>query len=589
MLIYADHKKNFNTSEYLREIQELLKKVIESRLKDHSINTELLIRFGEFESSIVDLLYPEHDSIDQITEKLRAAAVLTGHIFIYSLLSNSKKNDHFALGRAFQLQNILKEISEFNLPDSIIISLPEGYAYYGLYPEMYFEAAEKFIRTRKPEKLIVLGIRSIGTSLSAVVSACAEYNFIREMRSLKDTRYSVDSITLRPRGDYFSRQVKISDQLKEKLNSDSRTYYLVIDEGPGLSGTSLCSVAEYLSCMGISDEKIVIFPSWEPDANSFVSELSRKRWLMHEKFTSDFEEALILNGRLKSSLPYSTFYDISAGKWRGLFYDDDKSSPAVYQNFEQRKYILIEGPSAYFVKFAGLGHYGKRLFDRAQKLYEGGFSPKAYDMAYGFIRYDFLKGKPLQVNEVNHQILERFASYLAFIGKYFPAEPSVSLEDIKEMVRINVEKGIGSEWKDRLSFVEYHLPESFEKHSVAIDGRMLPHEWLITENGLIKTDSVHHHSGHLLPGALDIAWDIAGTIIEFHLKGDLKEYFLNSYIEYSNDRDISKRLNLYQIAYLSFRLGYSKFADERLGESSDGAKFRDLSRYYSSMLKDMLH
>lgn len=52
-------------------------------------------------------------------------------------------------------------------------------------------------------------------------------------------------------------------------------WFLVIDEGPGLSGSSICGTLEKLLKIGIAAEKIVIFPSWNPDVNRFVSEKAK--------------------------------------------------------------------------------------------------------------------------------------------------------------------------------------------------------------------------------------------------------------------------------------------------------------------------
>src|SRR5579884_1336603 len=45
----------------------------------------------------------------------------------------------------------LGRIVEWDLPTSIVTSVPEGYAYYGLFPEMYIEAAERFWSELRPE------------------------------------------------------------------------------------------------------------------------------------------------------------------------------------------------------------------------------------------------------------------------------------------------------------------------------------------------------------------------------------------------------------------------------------------------------
>src|SRR3569833_1981406 len=54
------------------------------------------------------------------------------------------------------------------------ITVPEGYAYHGLYPEQYVGAAHAWARTHTPEPsgyALVVGLRTIGTSLAAMVAA----------------------------------------------------------------------------------------------------------------------------------------------------------------------------------------------------------------------------------------------------------------------------------------------------------------------------------------------------------------------------------------------------------------------------------
>ena len=73
--------------------------------------------------------------------------------------------------------------------------MPEGYAYYALYPETYVAAAEQFIRGRRPGTAVCVGLRSIGTSLSAAVAA-----------GLEAAGWRVLALTLRPRGHPFQRR-----------------------------------------------------------------------------------------------------------------------------------------------------------------------------------------------------------------------------------------------------------------------------------------------------------------------------------------------------------------------------------------------
>src|SRR4051794_26733771 len=53
---------------------------------------------------------------------------------------------------------------------------------------------------------------------------------------------------------------------------------------------------------------------------------------------------------------------------------------------------------------------------------------------------------------------------------------------------------------------------------VETDTLLHPWEWLRTpDGGLLKTDALDHHAGHDLIGCQDIAWDIAGAMVELDL------------------------------------------------------------------------
>jgi hypothetical protein len=111
------------------------------------------------------------------------------------------------------------------------------------------------------------------------------------------------------------------------------------------------------------------------------------------------------------------------------------------------------------------------------------------------------------------------------------------------------------------------LPEG---RAVALDGRMLPQEWLQTAEGFVKTDALDHHDDHFYPGPQDIAWDPAACGVEFHCE----ERLLECYTRESGDHGVAGRLPFYRAAYLAFRLGYCDMAAASLGETSDGRRFR---------------
>src|SRR5207253_11092270 len=105
-------------------------------------------------------------------------------------------------------------------PERVEIRRPEGYAFYALYPEAY-SAAASALDGVGPIK--VVGIRSIGTGLAAMVAARLGGEL---------------PVTVRPVGDPFRRELSISAELAAALLDDAHASFAIVDEGPGLSGSS---------------------------------------------------------------------------------------------------------------------------------------------------------------------------------------------------------------------------------------------------------------------------------------------------------------------------------------------------------------
>src|SRR5207245_1910091 len=126
----------------------------------------------------------------------------------------------------------------------------------------------------------VIGIRNIGTTLSAVATAAIISNGHRGER-----------ITVRPEGDPYNRALLFTAQQSDwiKKLKEVSALFLVVDEGPGRSGSTFLSVAEALVSSGIPAENIVLVGSREPDLNAIGAlwaDLS-SRLRMRETFFPD--------------------------------------------------------------------------------------------------------------------------------------------------------------------------------------------------------------------------------------------------------------------------------------------------------------
>lgn len=475
---------------------------------------DVLIGLGEVEAGVADVLFPDRDGDCGPARELRRLSVEAARAWL--------------AGRAFAFE------PPDGLPQTISLGIPEGYAYYGLFPETYAEAAERFAAEARPVSVAVVGIRGIGTSLSAVVAAAFERAGCR-----------VGSWTVRPRGHPFARKVELEPPLEAAWRARADRWWAVVDEGPGLSGSSMTSVASKLEELGIPGARIVLFPSWETSGEQFVSPDARRRWPRHRKYTGSYRA------------PEGT--DISAGGWRRLLYPDCREWPAVQTQHERRKYLAGNPGERTLLKFAGLGRFGRGKLERAERLWRAGFGPRPLGLENGFLRMEWVEGRPVKI--MTPALLETMARYLDFLRNECPGGEGASNEELRDLIRVNT----GREWQGETPCGE----------PCRIDGRMLPHEWIETERGYLKADALDHHDGHFLPGCQPIAWDVAGAAVEFGLDAAAAARLAQAC-------GAARDLPFYIAAYSAFRAGYATLAAAALAGTPEAERFTALASRYGA-------
>ncbi|NLP02905.1 MAG: hypothetical protein GX089_10450 [Fibrobacter sp.] len=572
MIVYRNYRQPVPVKECSSRIRKIIGRIRGQLYPDYQDVISLLIECGELETGITDFLFPDRDSIFSArTEMLRKLSLIAGRVVCR--LWERQKLDRGEIDKA---EEMLSEIESWEIR-SILLSVPEGFAYYSLYPEAYIEAACRFRGRISTESVLVIGLRSIGTSLSSLVSA-----------QLELMGCSVKSFTLRPRGHPFSRSAQIDKETEEYISGCKNSFIAVVDEGPGLSGSSLGGTLEMLRGIGLTEERTVIFPSWIPDSNRFINRNARELWPRYRKFVGSFDQLWVESGRLQSSFGMKIERDLSAGMWRYLHYSSEKDYPGVHHHHERRKYLL-RGDNTYFLaKFAGLGRYGIDLAERAEKFTGNGFCPAVEKISDGFVVMEYLDGRPVRPDDVNDKFLERAASYCAFIRNHFPSSLTVTLDEMQEMILENVREGIGVEWCKRVESACDAAVEYYGMEPVEIDGRMMPHEWILTDKGIFKTDHLEHHSDQFFHGSQNIAWDIAGFCEEFGLSRQQRDVFTEMYMGKTGDTLLRKRLPFFTVAYLAFHLGYVSLAVDSLRGSDDCGRFEKLKNRYKERLQEML-
>lgn len=481
MIAYREQRSRVPTAEAVARVER-------------SSGLEQRINLGELEAGVADALCPEIDA-DHPTLKALRGGLWRG----------------------------------INFPTEIEISVPEGFAYYAVDTELYRRAAQQFQAECRPERVAVIGIRSIGTTIASEV---------RDALTCP-----AESWTVRPRGHPWNRELRVHPDLAGRWR-EWQGWFAIVDEGPGLSGSSFMSVTTFLENLGIHAERIALFPSWRPDVSALVNETARRKWPSYRCYSVCFEDLNL----------FADAQDLSGGAWR-----NGRDIPAQPQH-ERRKY-LRDGT---LYKFAGYGRYGRAKLARAELLKD--FIPEPIALEAGFL------SQPWIDRPVDPPTIERLASYLAHIRRTFPTGRAAQFEPLAEMIAINTGRDTSPY---RLAVAD--APE------VLLDARMFPHEWA----GQIKTDALDHHDDHFHPGPQDIAWDLAGTIIEFGFSPEEESYFLNCYARAAADPCAATRLPFYKVAYLAFRIGYCDLAMKGLGDSKDAERFGREHRRYLQLLESV--
>ena len=605
MLVYGDGTRVENTEEKIEGIRQGLAGLGERRpgIELHAAITGLLIETGELEQGLLD------DQLERIgrerpTPISQSAAQLTRGVAEALLWSfrfagtipvwEGRRPAAAPIVGVLAAQRALRKLETQRLPETIAVTVPEGFAIYGVYPETYMRAAER-LREEWAGVLRVLGIRSIGTSLSAVVAAAGR---------------GETSASVRPVGHPFSRTLSIGERLSAKLlvAADAlgarRPLFAVVDEGPGLSGSSFGAVADWLEERGVDPEMIVFFPSHRGSLGPYASDRHRQRWESARRYVFEFEELFAAAG---SPWPLERWVedltgpaeepleDVGAGRWRAHLFPQGGELPPAHLQQERRKYLLKAGGKRWLLKFAGLGRYGETRREMAEVLAKGGFIPPVAGLRHGFLVGAWLEGaRPLPLaGEVSREaLLDQVGRYIAFRARRFPAGPArrgATPEKLLEMAVFNTEKALGAEaaaalgvWRERLgSLAEKERP-------VLTDNRMHAWEWLVAPDGRIwKTDALDHHASNDLVGAQDPAWDLAGAAVELELSEEERGRLVEAVQRSRRVQTLPEQLAFYTLAYLAFQMGFCELAAQALegGDPAEAAAMRKRGTWYGERLR----
>ncbi len=456
------------------------------------------------------------------------------------------------------LDSGLGALSRLPLVREVELKTAEGYAFYALYPEAYAAAAMQLTPAPHPGGDTVIGVRSIGVGLAAIAAVALR---------------AAPPLSLRPVGPPFQRQLQLTPALVVKLRKEVGGRFVVVDEGPGLSGSSFGAVADALERLGAEPSRIAFLPGHDGGLGPEASDAHRARWANATRPCVDFD-ALAARaakpgwrlqswfGDLTGEGP-ATLRDVSGGAWRALRYGDEPEWPAANTFQERRKFLLQSSRGTWLLKFVGLGAAGERAFVQARALGEAEFAPEATALRYGFLAQPWLEeARPMPLEP------RRRAAFVAHLGRYLgwratylpaPSDAGADLPALLEMTRVNVTEALGAAAVRCLALDPGRWAAAPPFRRVWTDNRLHAHEWMQLQDGRwLKADAVDHAAAHDLIGGQDIAWDVAGACVEFDFDAGERAALLRAVAAPVDAALVA----LLEPAYLAFHLGAFHLAAE---------------------------
>jgi hypothetical protein len=527
LLVFRDTGQETGGAEELRRLRNVLEKIENARAENAILDG--LVTAGAFESALSDCNWPSANAAMGLTDTL-AEALLQPSIHPQS-----------------RIRELLTQFDGCPMPPRLRITTPEGFAYYALHP-LDFDACS--IVAERAQSFAIVGIRSIGTVLSAVLAA-----------ALRVIGKSVARLTVRPMGHPYDRilRLNVSETSWVTEHKERDSVFVIVDEGPGLSGSSFLATAEALASLGVDRQRIVMLGTRPVDPQQLCARDAAARWRQFMWCKADST----------LSRRFSHLRSMGVGDWRRTGFRSESEWPACWPEMERLKFLSEDGHHLF--KFDGFGSLGEKVRTRSAEIFRAGFGSGIEYAGDGMAAYVAITG--MAAPDISQAVLARVADYCAFRATEFKAPPAAG-SNLEQMARFNFSQEFGEDLRIPPGSLDPSCP-------VIPDGRMQPHEWIAADSNLLKVDGASHGDDHFYPGPTDIAWDLAGTIIEWKLNTDQSRFLLRKFRDRSGIRS-DAQLPHFLLAYTIFRMAYCKMAIPATQVSPEKARLERAYRYYRS-------
>lgn len=543
MLVYADRRSDLSAGEMLRTLKRRLKRNSAMTLSELRVP---LVLAGQIEQGALD-------ADAEWTGDAHHLTALCARSFVDVSLSTK--------GSATGLSEIQAAAEQLEVaidaaPTPCSIRIPEGFAWYAVYPDAYIGAALEWASARpRRQRVLAIGLRSIGTTLAAVVAA-----------TLRRRGCEVRVMTVRPHGHPFARVVQIPPIARQPDAA------IVIDEGPGLSGSSMAAVADALERRGVPARAISFFAAHRNGPGQQASMDVRRRWQSTATYTTELSALRMGRETLVDAM--ASFHGatdvvgVGSGGWLSMAGLAGTLPPAFAPRIEIPKLLARGASGSTLWKFAGftlipspgegpIMTSAEAVETRLGSLGERGLTPKPNGSKEGWIAVPWIEGRRLTPQDGSPRVLGQVAAYIAEscnppLTRDADASARRRLADI--LCR-NSECLLGPRGCEAARPIGRMLARELHQTNMPAygDGRMAPHEWIQTADGrILKTDAAGHDFDHTVVGPQSILWDVAGMMVEWRLDHHQAAEVL-ACVKLSGCFETA--LACYRAAYAAFRAG----------------------------------
>ena len=548
---------------------------------------EVLIAAGQLEQGVHDALVPDaHHAVDERVAYMHALTRASGRVF-YALFSGEvlRAEDHLR-----RLQALARAAPTLN---GVVghVRIPEGFAYYGVFPEQYCEAAHAWSIEHQADPapaVLVVGVRSIGTTLAAVVAA-----------ALEAAGFTVRSFTVRPVGPPFARELTLAPAA---VAGDAHA--LVVDEGPGLSGSSMAAVAQALWRAGMQPEQVSFLPSHAGEPGPEASAQVREVWQRTRSYVFAPSAPIFCGTTLAQALARG-ITELGLGEVRHVAEPGSGEWPstsmppealATCRPFARPKFYVTTDCGDLLLTFYGLASVeGKSLAACAVEVlrqrYLNEFGPPPLGCVDGFVAVPWVHGTCASPSAAGRVWDDTLARYLVRTrGPVLRRSArAASLERLSNIVAVNAERELGLDCSDWFAATRllHDLPAAY--WAASTDGELGPAYWLHTDGGRwCKLGSPVRSHDPTAPGVQPILWDVAGAIADWPLSRQDAATLLCTLEHELGVRVPEPAIDVYLGAFLAYRVGWHQVCGLAANDGGECAAHEAAAAACRSRLKQTL-